>query len=535
MKLQRLEPHSPPPQISHLNALADVLNIQQTMQEIELFDLINLDPNDDYSKELLKLNERAIMAWTRFFHSTFKTTYKVNGYGEDSESNKKITALTAICTLGASLSLIEAVHRTYPEAAYEALSQCVTLKISFPVIKFLVEATPGVLGQVDDEGWNVLHHTAICKDAPEELINYFASHRSSSLLCQTKQGCTPLHLACTNQTCLTKLRYFIDKDVKVLSVKDGNGQTPLHVACNIAKSLEAIQLLVTAFPEALEMRDLYGYVPLHAACERNDASLEIIQYLVGRNQLTLTSKGSISIKASTDVVELLVAEAPVLNTKTNTADRGGFGRTPLHLASAEKGRADVVKFLAEKNPSCLTEPDGAGDLPIHRACWHSDKETVAVLHALSPDTLNTKNDEQLTPFLKACMMENLPVVTFMAENYPAVLQDKDNDQDDWCPLHFACAHRKKSVIKILLHACPNLAKQVDNKGRTPLALVAAQDRNDMEVIEWLLDVYPDAMKSEDLSGNRPALSHDQMYALIAFMAKKRSTLSELSEGDVAVE
>jgi ankyrin repeat protein len=455
--------------------------------------------------------------------------YKIKGYGED--LNKRITVLTAICTLGASFSVIETVHRTNPDAAYDALCQCVTLKFSFPVIKFLVEATPGVLGQVDEEGWNALHHTAVCKDAPEELINYLASHRSSSLQCQTKSGSTPLHLACANQTCLEKLRFFIDKDIKVLSMKDDNGQTPLHVACSHSTSLEVIEFLVIAFPDALEMRDVYGYVPLHAACERSNASLEIVRYLVGRNQMTLTSKGSISINASMDVVELHVAEAPVLNAKTNAADRGGFGRTPLHLASEEKGRADIVKFLAEKNPACLTEPDGAGDLPIHRACWYSDKETVAVLHDLSPETLNTKNGEQLTPFLKACMIENIPVVTYMAENYPALLQEKDNE-DSWCALHFACAHRKKNVIKVLLHKYPNAAKEIDNKGRTPLALVAGQDRNDMEVIEWLVDVYPDAMKSADLSGNRPALSHDQMYALIAFMAKKKSSKSDLSREDL---
>jgi len=486
-----------------------------TLPQKELFDLINLDPTDDDSKNILKLNEQAILAWTRVFPCTFRKKYKLKGYGDD--PMKLVFPLTALCALHASKSTIETVYKTYPEAAFDALCRSSCLNFPLPLVDFLA-TSPDVLSQVNDEGMNVLHFASVCDSWSDEIINYFAKSNSALLLSQTKTGSTPLHLGISKQFPLEKLKLFVDKENAVMKVKDDNGQTPLHSACCVS-TCTVIEFLVDSFPGALEMNDVNGYVPLHAACERSDASLEIVSFLVRRNELAVTATGSISIDASLDTVECLVANAPLLTATTNPADRGGFGRTPLHLASEIKDRAEIVRFLAEKNPSCLTVADTTGDLPIHRASRFSDGPTVDVLLELMPESLGSKNGEKLTPFLQACFFENVSVVAHMAEKYPELCNTPDDE--GCCSLHFVCAEGKKDSIKVLLEKCPDSAKLVDKKGLIPLALAANRENVDMESIQWLVDVYPDGMKVVDHAGNRPALNQEQMYALITYMAEQR--------------
>ena len=462
--------------------------------------------------------------WARSFPCAFQKKYDIPGY----EPAKSVLPLTALCALDATLSTIEIVYKVFPDAAYDSL--CHSVKLSNAVVQFLVDSNPNVLLQADENGRNVFHFLAVCAFTSEDVLGCLATKNQMPLLSQTKEGSTPLHLACEKLLPVEKVKHFIDNENAVLKIKDGNGQTPLHLACSNESSLEVIMFLVELFPGALEMQDVYGYVPLHAACERSDASLEIVTFLVAKNELALTAKGSISIDASTETVECLVENVKVLAVKTNPADRGGFGRTPLHLASEEKGRADIVRFLILKNPTSLTVPDSFGDLPIHRACWYSDLETVEVLLELDPETLQTKNGENLTPFLKACMVENIPVVAFMIERYPNLLNIKD-DVEGWSPLHRVCATGKKESVRVMMDKCPDACKEVDKKGFSPLALYASRSDADMVMVQELIDIYPDGMKMVgDHAGSRLALSQDQMHSLIVSMTEQlRSIRSPIVE------
>lgn len=460
--------------------------------------------------------------WARSFPCAFRKKYDITGF----EPARNVLPLTALCALDATLSTIEIVYKVYPEAAYDSL--CHSIKLTNSVVQFLVDSNANVLNQVNEDGWNVLHFQAACGFASDEILGCLASKNPLPLLSQTKEGSTPLHIACEKLLPVEKVKFFIDNENAVLKIKNGNGQTPLHLACSNETSLEVIMFLVDLFPGALEMQDVYGYVPLHAACERPGASLEIVTFLVSKNELALTAKGSISIDASTETVECLVENPKVLAVKTNPADRGGFGRNPLHLASEEKGRADIVRFLILKNPTSLTVPDSFGDLPIHRACWYSDLETVEVLLESHPETLQSKNGENLTPFLKACMVENVPVVVYMIERHPNLLNIK-GEEEGWSPLHLVCATGKKESIRVIIAKCPDAAKEVDKKGLCPLALYASRPDADMVMVQELIEIYPDGMKVVgDPAGNQLALSQDQMHSLIVNMTEQlRSSRSQV--------
>ena len=429
----------------------------------------------------------------RLNSSSFQRRYKMRGYWIDPE--KTVFPLTAICALDASLLTIKTAYEIFPEAAFDALRQCSAHKFPLPVVTFLVESQPQVLDQVDNSGRTVLHYSAICNSLSKDVIDYLVSQNERRLLMTTAKGSTPLHLACARQQSLDNLMLFVDKEKSVLRVRNNKGRTPFFLACCEKTSLEVIKYLIESCLSSLGMPDLDGYTPLHAACCSDQLSLELIEFLVTWDKMTLTAK----------------------------ATNGGNGRTALHIASALTGRAELVKFLATKNPSILIELDNEGLTPLHVACACSDLETVKVLLTLSPEVvLHMKSHQNCTPFVEACLTENMPVVVHMADTYPDLLAVQSDVVAGWYPLHHVCAEGKKDALKFLLERYPAAAKEVDTRGRSPLALVAGHEDCDLNTIHRLVVSYYDALKIIDNDGN-PPLNHDQKDTLIEFFFNSRQS------------
>jgi len=458
--------------------------------EDEIFSLLNLDPRKSDSKEKFKFRERAVLVMARLNSSAFQRKYKMKGYWIDPE--KTVFPLTAVCALGASLSAIKKVYDVYPAAAFDALRQCSAHKFPLPVVKFIVESQPQVLDQVDNSGRTVLHYSAICNSLSTDVINYLVSQNEFRLLTKTTKGSTPLHLACATKLPLEKLMVFADREKSVFKVSNIEGKTPLFLACCEKTPLDVIKYLLDSCPTSLGMADLDGYTPLHAACCSTNMSLELVEFLVMWDKMTLIVKTT----------------------------KGGSGRSPLHVASALTGRMELVSFLATTNPSILTEPDNEGLTPLHVACACSDLETVKALLSMNEEVLKLKTHQYYTPFVEACVAENMPVVVHMAETYPDVLSIKSN-LISWYPLHHACAEGKKDALKFLLEKYPAAAKEVDTRGRTPLALVACREDCDPNIIYLLVSSYFDAVKILDNDGI-PPLNHDHKDALIALFLENRS-------------
>ena len=347
------------------------------------------------------------------------------------------------------------------------------------------------LDQVDNNRRTLLHYTSTCNLISKAVIKYLVSKNEARLLAKTTKGSTPLHLACDHMLLLKNLCLFVDREGAVLKVKNNKGQTPLYVACCEKIILDVINFLIDSCPSALEMVDIDGYVLLHGACCSPNLSLELVELLITRNKMTLAAK----------------------------ATKGGNGKTPLHLAAAGTGQCDLVGLLAQKNPAILVEPDSDGLTPLHAACALSNLDTVKILLKMKLDTLKCKSHQHITPFLEACLAENMPVVVHIAESFPAILEVKCTE-NGWYPLHHVCTAGKKEALKYLLEKYPNAAKEVDLKGRTPLALFARFDECDTSTLHKLVASHYDSMKIVDLQGN-PPLSHEQKDALIMFFLENR--------------
>jgi ankyrin repeat protein len=245
--------------------------------------------------------------------------------------------LTIICALGASLDTIEVVYTLFPSAAFDALCECPFSRFPLRVVKFLVEANPAVLDEVDEDDSTVLHHSVNVACVSKEVLTYLVGMNKDHLLSQDNDGWTPLHRACACSELVTPLEILpllIDKEKAVLRMKDIEGKTPLLVACDSNASLDVIEFLVGLFPCALEIEDNDGRVPLHGACANQvNASLEIIRFLVDTNPAMLEIK----------------------------CRKKGW--LPLHVACFD-GMKKSIKFLLEKNPDATMEEDYQGRIPL---------------------------------------------------------------------------------------------------------------------------------------------------------------------------
>lgn len=462
----------------------DKNNEELSKADDALFKLLNLDPHNDFdAKEKFKYKEEAVLVLTQFFPSAFRKMYTFHGYFDDPEL--KTYPLTAACALGASISTIRKIFELYPKASFDALCESCVSKFSMDIVEFLVESRPEALEEHDDLHANVFHHAARSGDPPFEILQYLVEKRHRQLLETDVNKCTPLHFACENGLPLSTFRLFVDNKGIVLKKKNSDGQTPLHNACSVIDtSLDVIEFMVKNCHTALEIPDEFGNVPLHAAVR--SMSARVVHFLIASNKNMLTSKANL------------------------------MEWTPLHMACAERDRSSIVQIVAKGNPSILIDPDANGRTPLHLASAMSDVETVKILVGLNQGALEMRTKDKYTPFVEACMAENVPVIKYLADKYPDVLQIQI-ENDHWSPLHVVCANGKKKAPQILLEIHPLLAKLLDKKSRTPLALFASNcsgdDEENMEVIQALLHVYPDARKMVDDDGN-PPLNQSQTEALI---------------------
>lgn len=462
----------------------------QTRPERELYNLLDHDLNQEDAIKAFKPKEEAILVLSRLFPSAFRKTYSYPKIGCWEISLQNAYPLTVLCTLHASENTVRAVYKLCPEAACEAIRFCCELEFAPHIIKFLVAEHPQALNQVDSFDQSVLHRMFSASEFPsKEVIQILTESNKAGLLLKDYCGETPLHHALKKGLNLETLRFFVDPEGAVLKIQCKEGKTPLHIACRENAGMKVIKFLVDSYPDALNMKDTADYVPLHHACRARVASLELIQYLVDRNPSVLTRSPR------------KYSSAPP--TPRTTSYRGG---TPLHVASGMKRRSNIILYLIAKAPSALDEMDNIWELPIHRACASSDAATVAILLKSKPSGyyLGKYPVFSKTPFAKAIENDNFPVLKYLTET------------DAWgevIPLHFACEKGSYALIRLLLDKYPHAAKEVDEKGRTPLAVYAARNDADMDMIELLFGTHQEALQILDCDGN-PPLSQAQNYAFM---------------------
>jgi len=156
----------------------------------------------------------------------------------------------------------------------------------------------------------------------------------------------------------------------------------------------------------------------------------------------------------------------------------------LHFAVSNKAPLEILEHIVACYPEALVAQDWNDSTPLHRACVWNDRPFELF--------------ELLTNEEAACI----------------------RDKNGMLPLHCYCQgslHTRTEplnlqIVPLLVDAFPESVRLVDNDGNTPLelAVASAVENEEIPVIRYLLELYPEAVTRENDDG--PLLIHTACYS-----------------------
>ena len=258
---------------------------------------------------------------------------------------------------------------------------------------------------------------------------------------------------------------------------------PLHALSTCSCHVSLWELAVAMYPEQASVVDnSTGRLPLHCVAASHDIPNE--EFLIMLQSL----------------MDIFPDAARALDV---------WGRSPLSIAVQDKGWMDGLSDLYEFYPEAIKIPDGQGKLPIHIAAKADCAQPITVVKLLEhySEGLGQADHEGKLPLHLA--VESLPddfqnkyLIIYQA--YPDAIKVKDK-QNGWLPLHTACANPDvtTTVIRGLLSQYKNGAKVLDRYNKTPFMIAAENGKSWENTLQYLFEVYPDAIKMRNIDGFLP--------------------------------
>ena len=391
---------------------------------------------------------------------------------------------------------------------------------SLKLVKYLISRGCDVYDQ-DSDGWTVLHHA--CQEGELELVQYLVDNYPDLLTIRDKAGQSPFLLTGFSGS-VELVKYLISRGCDVYD-KDSSGRTVLHKACQEGK-LELVQYLVDNYPDMLTIRenkeqspflltgfsgsvelvkylisrgcDVYdkdssGRTVLHNACDKGQ--LELVQYLVDNypDILTIRDKTGQSpfllsgFSGSVELVKYFISLG------CDVYDKANSGRAVLHNACQE-GKLELVQYLVDNYPNMLTIRDKTGQSPFLQSGFSGSIELEKYLISRGCDVYD-KDSKGRTALHNACDKGKLRLVQYLVDNYPDMLTIRDKSgKSPFIDTGFAGS---VELVKYLIsRGCDVYDK--DSSGRT--VLHKACDKGKLELVQYLVDNYPDILTVRDKTG-----------------------------------
>jgi ankyrin repeat protein len=304
-------------------------------------------------------------------------------------------------------------------------------------------------------------------------------------------GDTTLSLACALNDVALVHRLLMSSAKKYINQRTVTGKSPLHSVC-VQGNLPLVELLLSngadvnlkvqsdrkKFGLGVEFPYLDGSTPLHLACSQD--SQEIAAFLIehGANiqELNLVKDDALSSACknkSFTIVPLLVSKAAQLGLDMNSFIQD------KHLINAISEQQDAILELFLKyrtnppsvavlNSACqqsntkyvnrileagtsFIEQDHNGDTPLHCACksYKSFDSALLLLEKAQANFneesynkyINTKNKENLTPFLLACVNRNNRFIKYFLDSFTSPL-------DQTALYHYLCFNYNSVPVEL---------------------------------------------------------------------------------------
>ena len=181
----------------------------------------------------------------------------------------------------------------------------------------------------------------------------------------------------------------------------------------------------------------------------------------------------------------------------------------FHLACCnEKVTEGIIRCLLEYFPAAAAAADEDGCLPIHYACENKNVSLgiIRLLIDAAPDSVRRVDSYGNMPIHWLCSNKELgettatQILKLLLEKYPESIQHVNNAS--LLPIHLAAiALKSPKFCRVLIEAYRGSERIADSIGRLPLHFACMH--NTVETVEYLHNLYPDAIHNTMTSGLYP--------------------------------
>eukprot|EP00957_Ditylum_brightwellii_P004488 341059-Ditylum_brightwellii.AAC.1 len=202
----------------------------------------------------------------------------------------------------------------------------------------------------------------------------------------------------------------------------------------------------------------------------------------------------------TELLDFLLKSYPQSASVSTVPNNHTFNEAalPLHMACRRGEPLDIIKMLGNAYPEAFQYVDNDGMHPLHHYCLNEkvNLQTMVYIVEKFPAALERHNQFGFLPASYA-ISASLEIVRFIIEQAPAITQEADL-------FHSAAKKSSDDVLRYLLQHFPEGAKSQKISGETILhSCVQCDRRHKRERLQFLMDLYPEAIKMKDNEGNLP--------------------------------
>ncbi|XP_040369232.1 ankyrin repeat-containing protein At5g02620 [Rosa chinensis] len=266
-----------------------------------------------------------------------------------------------------------------------------------------------------------------------------------------------------------------DRSVDILFQKTPKNNNVLHIAAQF-KQIQFFE----EFPNQIQSplfwaTNTKGDTPMHIAARVG--CVKLIEFLIDHARKSQTNAAD---------VETGPADAEAHNELLRMAN--SERDTALHVA-VRCGHHDVVILLMDADPELCCYTNNANESPLFLAVCKGFPKIGSCILDKSPASLSFEGVKGVTA-LHAAVTRNSTckdIVKMMVTKNPEII--KEVDELGWTPLHYAAFRGNVSAIRSLIKRDSSVAYILDNCGMSALHVAAYGGR--IEVMKELIQLRPD--------------------------------------------
>uniref|UniRef100_A0A7S2A3H2 Ankyrin repeat protein n=1 Tax=Ditylum brightwellii TaxID=49249 RepID=A0A7S2A3H2_9STRA len=230
--------------------------------------------------------------------------------------------------------------------------------------------------------------------------------------------------------------------------------------------------------------------------------------LTSASKLLKGSLGNATNLASAVVQYFDTDIPPVLRNPHGIRKQKNLGQTILHAACRYNLSVAEFSLIMTKVPNAVRQSDYDSSLPLHIACYNNrPMDVILELFTAFPDAIFAKDKSGATPIHYFCSRHSFVIPSISREEYIFVQNAQAarvKDLYGLLPLHVACSNNKPiEVIRSLVDVYPEAVMTQDDSGDTPLHSICRQSSFNHDTARLLIDMGDSVVFIKDSKGRTP--------------------------------